>query len=444
MNDRAQLARAEMALRSRINEDWMMKGVTMWDPSNTYVDADVILEPDVSILPGTVLKGRCLIERGAQIGPFAYLTDCYVGENAVVASVEAFGAHVGEGARVSSFVVLAPGTRSLPATKSHPFTSSKVSTRSTLYAGAVESLAKRRLVLVTGTCHPELAKDIAKQLGIELTEANVREFANGEIHCRFDESIRGAHVFIVQTHSSPVNSAVMEQLIMIDAAKRASAKSITAVIPNYGYARQDRKSAGREPITAKLIADMLQTAGANRVLSVDFHSGQIQGFFDIPVDHLVAAPVLEEYLKANADPRDLVVVAPDAGRVKVAERYAQHLGCELALVHKTRPRGTTNIAEARHIVGDVNGRHCVLIDDMIDTAGTIVAGCDLLKAHGAEEIWAMATHAVFSPPAVDRLFNAPVSRVIVTDTLPLGPKALRKARDPFGGDPRRQRHFGDF
>jgi ribose-phosphate pyrophosphokinase len=214
----------------------------------------------------------------------------------------------------------------------------------------------------------------------------------------------------------------MEQLIMIDAAKRASAKSITAVIPNYGYARQDRKSAGREPITAKLIADMLQTAGATRVLSVDFHSGQIQGFFDIPVDHLVAAPVFEDYLKANANPHELVVVAPDAGRVKVAERYAQHLGCELALVHKTRPHGTANISEARHIVGDVNGRHCVLIDDMIDTAGTIVAACDLLKEHGADEIWVMATHAVFSPPAVDRLFNAPVSRVIVTDTLPLGPE----------------------
>ena len=285
----------------------------------------------------------------------------------------------------------------------------------------MESLAKRRLVIVTGRCHPALAKDIADRLGVGLTEANVREFANGEIHCRFDESIRGAHVFIVQTHSSPVNDAVMEQLIMIDAAKRASAKSITAVIPNYGYARQDRKSAGREPITAKLIADMLQTAGANRVLSVDSHSGQIQGFFDIPVDHLVAAPVLEAYLNANADPHDMVVVAPDAGRVKVAERYAQHLGCDLALVHKTRPRGQANVAEARHIVGDVRGRHCVLIDDMIDTAGTIVAACDLLKSHGADEIWVMATHAVFSPPAVERLFNAPVSRVIVTDTLPLGP-----------------------
>ena len=286
----------------------------------------------------------------------------------------------------------------------------------------MELIPRRRLELISGRSHPTLARDIAAHLGVELGEANLREFANGEIYCKYDISIRGCDVFIVQTHASPVNDSLMEHLIMIDAAKRASAKSITAVIPNYGYARQDRKSQGREPITAKLIADMLQTAGASRVLSVDFHSGQIQGFFDIPVDHLVAAPVFEEYLKSNAtNPNELVVVAPDAGRVKVAERYAQHLGCDLALVHKTRPRGTANIAEARHIVGDVDGRHCVLIDDMIDTAGTIVAACDLLKARGAEDIWVMATHAVFSPPAVDRLFNAPISRVIVTDTLPLGP-----------------------
>jgi ribose-phosphate pyrophosphokinase len=288
-----------------------------------------------------------------------------------------------------------------------------------VYAAGVESLSKRRLVVVSGRAHPKLAEDIAVQLGVNLTEANLREFANGEIHCRFDESIRGADIFIVQTHCSPVNDTLMEQLIMIDAAKRASAKRITAVCPNYGYARQDRKSQGREPITAKLVADMLQVAGADRVLSVDFHSGQIQGFFDVPVDHLVAAPVLEDYLKANADPRNLVVVSPDAGRVKVAERYSQHLGCDLALVHKTRPRGTANVAEARHIVGEVEGRHCVLIDDLIDTAGTIVASCDLLKAHGASEIWVMATHAVFSDPAIERLTHAPVSRVIVTDTLPL-------------------------
>jgi ribose-phosphate pyrophosphokinase len=283
----------------------------------------------------------------------------------------------------------------------------------------MESLSKRRLVIVSGRAHRELAESIANQLGVELAETNLREFANGEIHCRFDASIRGSDVFIIQTHCSPVNDTLMEQLIMIDAAKRASAKRITAVCPNYGYARQDRKSMGREPITAKLVADMLQVAGADRVLSVDFHSGQIQGFFDVPVDHLVAAPVLEDYLKLHTNPHELVVVAPDAGRVKVAERYSQHLGCDLALVHKTRPRGTANVAEARHIVGDVEGRHCVLIDDMIDTAGTIVAACDLLKAHGASEIWVMATHAVFSPPAVERLQNAPVSRVIVTDTLPL-------------------------
>jgi ribose-phosphate pyrophosphokinase len=285
----------------------------------------------------------------------------------------------------------------------------------------VESLSKRRLVVVSGRAHPALAADIAGQLGVNLTEPNLRSFANGEIHCRFDESIRGADVFIVQTHCSPVNDTLMEQLIMIDAAKRASASRITAVCPNYAYARQDRKAAGREPVTAKLVADMLQVAGADRVLTVDFHSGQIQGFFDIPVDHMVAAPVLEEYLKENADPRELVVVSPDAGRVKAVERYSQHLGCDLALVHKTRPVGTMNVAEARDIIGEVEGRHCVLIDDMIDSAGTIVAACDLLKAKGANEIWILATHAVFSDPAVERLSHAPVSRVVVTDTLPLPP-----------------------
>jgi len=275
--------------------------------------------------------------------------------------------------------------------------------------------------MFSGRAHPTLARDIAAHLGVELGEANLREFANGEIYCKYDISIRGCDVFIVQTHASPVNDSLMEHLIMIDAAKRASAKRITAVCPYYGYSRQDRKSTGREPITAKLVADMLSAAGADRVISVDLHSGQIQGFFDTPFDHLVAAPVLEAYMRENFGD-DVVVVAPDAGRVKVAERYSQHLGFDLALVHKTRPRGTYNEVKARHVVGDVEGRHCVLIDDMIDTAGTIVAACDLLKQHGAGEIWVMATHAVFSPPAVDRLFNAPVSRVIVTDTLPLGPE----------------------
>jgi len=284
----------------------------------------------------------------------------------------------------------------------------------------VEMIPKRTLTLVSGRSHPELANKIAAGLGVTLGEANLREFANGEVHCRYDGSIRGTDVFIIQTHCGPVNDTLMEQLIMIDAAKRASAKRITAVVPYYGYARQDRKATGREPITAKLVADMLQAAGADRVLSVDLHSGQIQGFFNVPFDHLTAAPVLEKYLREQLS-SDIVVVAPDAGRVKVAERYAQHLGADLALVHKTRPRGTANTVEARHVVGDVKGRHCVIIDDMIDTAGTICAAAQLLADNGAKEIWAMATHAVLSDPAVERLSAAPIGRVVVTDTLPIRP-----------------------
>jgi len=284
----------------------------------------------------------------------------------------------------------------------------------------VEVIPKRKLTLVSGRSHPQLSQAIADHLGVELVGANVREFANGEVHCRYESSMRGTDAFIIQTHCGPVNDSLMEQLIMIDAAKRASAKRITAVIPYYGYSRQDRKATGREPITAKLVADMLTVAGADRVVSVDLHSGQIQGFFDTPFDHLTAAPVLEDYLRNNVG-SDFVVVAPDAGRVKVAERYAQHLGADLALVHKTRPKGTVNTVEALHVVGDVAGRHCVLIDDMIDTAGTICAGAELLKANGASEIWAMATHALLSDPATERLRNSSFSRVVVTNTLPIDP-----------------------
>jgi len=285
----------------------------------------------------------------------------------------------------------------------------------------VEFIPRRRLVLVSGRSHPVLARQIALHLGVELSEANLREFANGEIHCRYDASVRGCDVFIVQTHCGPVNDFLMEQLIMIDAAKRASAKRITAVCPYYGYARQDRKSAGREPITAKLVADILSAAGADRVVSVDLHSGQIQGFFDVPFDHLTATPVLEGYLRERVVDctADIVVVAPDAGRVKVAERYSQHLGSDLALVHKTRPRGTANQVEARHVVGDVAGRRCVIIDDMIDTAGTVCAAAELLTDAGASDVWAMATHGVLSDPAADRLKAAPISKVVVTDTLPV-------------------------
>jgi len=282
----------------------------------------------------------------------------------------------------------------------------------------MEFTPRRHLELVSGRSHPGLARAIAAQLGVDLGEANLREFANGEIHCRYDGSIRGSDVFIIQTHCDPVNISLMEHLVMIDAAKRASAKRITAVCPYYGYSRQDRKATGREPITAKLVADMLSVAGADRVVSVDLHSGQIQGFFDVPFDHLTAAPVMVEYLRANGND-NLVVVAPDAGRVRVAERFSQHLDAELAFVHKRRLKQQANQVEALSVVGEVEGRHCVLVDDMIDTAGTVVAAADLLAEHGAADVWCMATHPILSDPAVDRLKNSSISRVVVTDTLPI-------------------------
>jgi ribose-phosphate pyrophosphokinase len=282
----------------------------------------------------------------------------------------------------------------------------------------MEMTPKRRLELVSGKTHPGLAEEIASCLGVTLSETNIRRFADGEIHCRFDASMRGADMFIVQTHAGPVNDSIMEQLIMVDAAKRASAHRITAVCPYYGYSRQDRKATGREPITAKLVADLLSAAGVDRVVSVDLHSGQIQGFFDVPVDHLTAAPVLLDYLRDNG-PRDLVVIAPDAGRVKVAERYSQLLDTDLALVHKRHPRGSYNEVEAMDVVGTVRGRPCVIIDDLIDTAGTVCAAAYRLVEAGATDVWAMATHALLSDPALDRLNAAPISRVIVTNTLPL-------------------------
>lgn len=282
----------------------------------------------------------------------------------------------------------------------------------------MELVSKKRLELYAGRSHPALAEEIATHLGVALGQPNLQEFANGEIHCRFGESIRGTDVFVIQTHCGPVNSSIMEQLIMIDAAKRASAHRITAVCPYYGYSRQDRKASGREPITAKLVADMLAVAGADRVVSVDLHSGQIQGFFDGPVDHLTAMPLLADRLRASGD-ADLVVVAPDAGRVKVAERLAQQVGADLAVVRKLRPKGSANQVEAMDVVGPVTGRHCVLIDDMIDTAGTICAAADLLMDRGADEVWAMATHGVLSDPALDRLKASTLSRVVITNTLPV-------------------------
>jgi ribose-phosphate pyrophosphokinase len=289
----------------------------------------------------------------------------------------------------------------------------------------VELVTKKRLYLVSGRANPALADAIADTLGVQLGAANLGGFANGELHCRFAESVRGADVFIMQSHCAfgdghTVNDAIMEQLLMVDAAKRASAKRITVVCPFYGYARQDRKSEGREPITAKLVANMFKVAGASRMVAVDLHSGQIQGFFDGPWDHLTAMPVLVDRLRALGD--DLVVVSPDAGRVKVSERYANALGADLAIVHKRRVKGQKNVVEAKEVVGDVDGRICVLIDDMIDTGGTIVAAAEQLVERGAKSVCAATTHAVLSDPAVDRIKNSVIERVVITDTLPLPPE----------------------
>ncbi|MBT8241695.1 MAG: ribose-phosphate diphosphokinase [Acidimicrobiia bacterium] len=285
----------------------------------------------------------------------------------------------------------------------------------------LEAVTKKKLHLFSGRHNAELAAEVASHLNVELTEAHPSQFANGETHVRFSESIRGSDVFIIQSHGAAedrsLNDAVMEHLIMVDAARRASAKRITAVMPCYAYARQDRKSEGREPITARLIADLFEAAGASRLVSVDLHSGQIQGFFNGPVDHLTAMPVLVNRLREYGD--DLVVVSPDAGRVKVAERYSQKLSADLAIVHKRRLKGKKHMVEAKDIVGEVEGRRCVLIDDMIDTAGTICTAAELLMERGATSVVAAATHGVFSGPAIDRLKNSVLDCVIVTNTLPL-------------------------
>ena len=288
----------------------------------------------------------------------------------------------------------------------------------------MEAVTTKKLHLFAGRHNTELAREVAERLGEELTEAHLSQFANGETHCRFAQSVRGSDVFIIQSHSNvdgrSLNDAVMEHLIMVDAARRASAKRITAVMPFYGYGRQDRKSEGREPITARLIADLFSAAGASRLVSVDLHSGQVQGFFNGPLDHLTAMPVLIQHLRSFNE--NLVVVSPDAGRVKVAERYAQQLHADLAIVHKRHTKGVKNSVEAKDIVGDVEGRDCVLIDDMIDTAGTICQAAELLVERGASSVSAAATHGVFSGPAIDRLKNSVLEKVIITNTLPIPPE----------------------
>ena len=296
---------------------------------------------------------------------------------------------------------------------------------------AMKQQTHKELRVVSGRSSLAFASAVCSELGVTLGTTHVEDFANGEIHVRYGESIRGCDAFIVGTHAQweggSINDAILEQLVMVDAAKRASAKRITVVAPFYGYARQDRKASGREPITARLLADLFLAAGAKRLLSVDLHSGQIQGFFDGPVDHLTAMPVLLDYLR-SLQAEDLVIVSPDAGRVKVAERYTNLLHADLAIVHKRR-HDAKNEVSAKEIVGEVAGRTCVIVDDMIDTGGTIVAAAELLAANGARRVLAATTHAVFSGPAVERLRNSVIDVVVCTDTLPLPPpKQFSKVR----------------
>ena len=281
----------------------------------------------------------------------------------------------------------------------------------------------RRIQLLTGRIHPQLAHEIAGRLKLEVADIELSDFANCEIRIRAQESLRGNDVFIIQAHSGQVNKSIIEQLMLIDAAKRASARSITAVCPFLGYARQDRKAGGREPIAARLMVDMLTVAGADRIMSVDLHSGQTQGFFDGPFDHLIAMPLFKNYIRENLDLKQLVMIAPDAGRVKMAQRYSTSLGCDLALIHKHRSTTVANKSEARFLIGDVKDKICVVVDDMIDTAGTICTAADLLLQQGAVEVYAMATHGVFSGPALDRLQKSAFKKIVVTNTLPTAEEA---------------------
>ncbi|MGY9123955.1 MAG: ribose-phosphate diphosphokinase [Actinomycetales bacterium] len=283
----------------------------------------------------------------------------------------------------------------------------------------ITATPKKNLVLVSGRAHPALAEAVAKELGTELVSTDAKTFSNGEIYARYGESVRGSDVFVIQAHTEPINEWVMEQLIMVDALKRASAKRITVVAPFYPYARQDKKGRGREPISARLMADLFKAAGADRIMSVDLHAAQIQGFFDGPVDHLFAMPVLLEHFKSQLDPETLTVVSPDMGRVRVADIWSDKLGAPLAIIHKRRDPKIHNDVSIHEIVGDVAGRVCLLVDDMIDTGRTIAKAAQALKDAGAISVIVAATHAVFSEPASTVLQSDFIDEVVVTDTLPL-------------------------
>jgi len=285
---------------------------------------------------------------------------------------------------------------------------------------AIRQQTHKSLMLLSGRAYPELAIDIADRLGVTQTPVTSYEFANGELYVRFDESVRGSDAFIIQSHAAPINTWLMEQLIMVDAAKRASAKRITVVAPFFPYARQDKKHRGREPISARLVADMFHAAGAHRLMVVDLHTAQVQGFFDGPVDHLFALSLLVEHVRNRWRAKDITVVSPDSGRVRVAERWTERLGgVPLAFIHKTRDISRPNDVVANRVVGDVAGRHCVVVDDMIDTGGTITKAADALFDAGAAEVIIAVTHGVLSGSAVDRLKNSRISEVVVTNTLPI-------------------------
>ncbi|HAM45158.1 MAG TPA: ribose-phosphate diphosphokinase [Propionibacteriaceae bacterium] len=278
---------------------------------------------------------------------------------------------------------------------------------------------EKHLMICTGRAFPELAEEVASLLGTELVPTRSLTYANSEIYVRFEESVRGADAFVIQAHPAPVNEWLMEQLIMIDALKRASARRITVVSPFYPYGRQDKKHAGREPISARLVADLYKAAGANRLMSVDLHAAQIQGFFDGPVDHLLALPVLADYVKARYDTSNMTVVSPDAGRVRLADMWSDELGSPLAIIHKRRDPNKANEVAVGEVVGEVDGRVCLLVDDMIDTAGTICQAAEALKAAGALQVITAATHPILSGPAAKRLNESAIEEVIVTNTLPI-------------------------
>ncbi|MDQ6938513.1 MAG: ribose-phosphate diphosphokinase [Actinomycetota bacterium] len=284
----------------------------------------------------------------------------------------------------------------------------------------IELAGRKSLMLFSGRAFPQLADEIAGHLGVTVTPMTALDFANGEIFVRPEESVRGSDAFVIQSHTTPINQWVMETLILCDALKRASAKRITVVAPFYPYARQDKKHRGREPISARLVADLLKTAGADRIMSIDLHTAQIQGFFDGPVDHLFALPILAEHVARTHGGEEMTVVSPDTGRVRAAEQWADRLGgVPIAFIHKTRDPKVANEVIANRVVGEVSGRLCILADDMIDTGSSITKAADLLFDAGARDVVVAATHGIFSPPATDRLKNCRVSEVIVTNTLPI-------------------------